>query len=355
MADKDQAVSPPDVEPAGEAPDLDAALSGALDEAEGRVGSVEHESEPAEDNVSDETPEVSEEPEETPQTDSDATAEPEQDQGGGLLAPEHWPEDRKSAFSGLPRRAQELFLEREREFQQGLTRLGQENAEVRKSLDPIQSEMQRYGVTPGQFVGRLVAWHQYLQQDPVTALKGLGQLYGVNDLSQLAQPPAEEDQFVDPTVQALRQELQQTQQSLQGLMSNQQQAVLAQQQQAVNHVRSEIERLRTERDDQGNLKRPYFDRVRHVMGAMMHVDPNVSVEDAYDRAAYADPQIRASLMPQPAIPARQSDPAVTQRQVEDAKRQRNLRSSPPPGRGRAANGDLDTIIGDALNKAGMTA
>src|SRR5688572_6641770 len=102
-----------------------------------------------------------------------------------LTAPARWPEDRRKAFEALPEEAKRILLEREKEFNTGLTQNAQKNAESLKRFDAInglfqdhhRQEMQAAGYDEVATVRELLGRHDAWNRDPVG--------YGVSVAAQL--------------------------------------------------------------------------------------------------------------------------------------------------------------------------
>jgi hypothetical protein len=112
-------------------------------------------------------------------------------------------------------------------------------------------------------------------------------------LSQLAGQTAENQ--VDPQIQTLHQRLDQ----LQNAYVAQTQAA---QQQELGQAQSSIESFRSELDDSGNFAHLYFDDVRADMANAIEVaaqqGKQLTLQDAYDQAIWARPDIRQLLLAQ---------------------------------------------------------
>src|SRR5688572_9901266 len=162
-----------------------------------------------------------------------------------LTAPARWPEDRRKAFEALPEEAKRILLEREKEFNTGLTQNAQKNAESLKRFDAInglfqdhhRQEMQAAGYDEVATVRELLTRHDAFNRDPVgygvVTAKALGggnpvpyvaalikqagitqeQLFGGQPQPQ-AQPqpgqaatPPQEEEWIDPAIVEIKQEL----------------------------------------------------------------------------------------------------------------------------------------------------
>lgn len=108
---------------------------------------------------------------------------------------------------------------------------------------------------------------------------------------QAADPVAQELQWLKTELQQLRQ-----------------QPLIAQQQQQSHQINTDIQSFASAVATDGNLAHPYFNDVREHMGALMQTSEftnlvqskggPAALNEAYDRAVYANPQIRQNLLAQ---------------------------------------------------------
>lgn len=201
-----------------------------------------------------------------------------------LDAPSNFSAEQRETFSKLPREAQEIILARHKDMQEDYTRKTTELANARKSVDeinavlePYKQEMELAGVKPNDVIQRLLAAQRYLQSDPVNGVKWLAQQFNV-DLKAFA--PKEEEAYVDPTVKALRDELNQLKASLQ-------QREAAAQNQTVSEAQKMITAFAEAKNEDGTAKHPHYESLKSVMAPI--VATGKTLEEAYDIARYTIP------------------------------------------------------------------
>lgn len=152
---------------------------------------------------------------------------------------------------------------------------------MEKAIAPFQATIASYGVTPDVAVQALFSADHRLRYGPphekAQAFMQLAQDYGI-DLNQLPQQAQ-----VDPQYASLQTELQQ-------LKAMQHQWMLSQQQAQTQSVMSDIERFSAGKD--------HFDAVREDMAALLQAGRAESLEQAYEMAIWARPDIRSSLLEQ---------------------------------------------------------
>jgi len=234
-----------------------------------------------------------------------------------MAAPNHWPKDFAAKFEALEAPAQHMFMERYKDLEGDYTRKTQEIAKYKKRneafdeiMAPFKGDFERAGMDEVGAVRQLLAAHDYLRKDPQNAIAWLANQYGV-DMAAIGNDPAAEDEFADPQVKALQQQVAQ----LTGFIQNQQ---TQQQSQVQQSTQSLIDQFAAETDANGNPKHPHFDRVRGVMGSLISSENAKDLATAYEMAVYADPELRQEQVK--AMAAAQSQDNVKTEAVKKAKK-----------------------------------
>lgn len=220
-----------------------------------------------------------------------ATAPVEEATAPQAQAPSHWPAEKREAFSRLPREAQDFILERHKDMEADYTRKTMELAEQRKPLEefsklfePMKQQLELAGRTPAQVTQQLLAAQRFLDTNPAEALKWLAQSYKV-DLNNLVAPKADEE-YMDPTMKALRDEVNQLKAQLQA----EKQAV---QRENADAVQKTITDFAATKNADGTAKYPHFDQLRSLMGPI--VAGGKTLEQAYELASYTLPEVRERI------------------------------------------------------------
>jgi len=234
-----------------------------------------------------------------------------------MAAPNHWPKDFAAKFEALEAPAQHMFMERYKDLEGDYTRKTQEIAKYKKRneafdeiMAPFKGDFERAGMDEVSAVRQLLAAHDYLRKDPQNAIAWLANQYGV-DMAAIGNDPAAEDEFADPQVKQLQQQVAQ----LTGFIQNQQ---TQQQSQVQQSTQSLIDQFAAETDANGNPKHPHFDRVRGVMGSLISSENAKDLATAYEMAVYADPELRQAQVK--AMAAAQSQDNVKTEAVKKAKK-----------------------------------
>lgn len=325
--------------------DLDQELKAAFEAAEEVDESTEESSQeeaatPSEEEAGGESDAEPEEGEsEEQEDDSEGEEEPAQPT---VQPPEDWPEDWRQKFETLESDdARQLLVDQYKSFQADYTRKTQDIAEVKKALEPISDELSMRGMSEGQYVRQLTAMDRYLTQNPVDGLQKIMQHYGVSP-DQIAGSGEEED-FSDPEVSQLKQQVNELKQQLQQRDQEQQQA--SQQQ-----IQQQVQEFANEKDEEGNLKRPYFEQLKPAMGGLLQSGHATSLEDAYEQAKWADPKVREELLKEQQRQASQQTEKQRKQKAQKAKKARTPSSSAPTGGEQEQPKDLRSELDEQLSQ-----
>jgi hypothetical protein len=294
-----------------------------------------------------EPPEQQPEADEPDEANDDDEAEDEPAEAAeleALPAPNHWPKDFAAKFEALDAPAQHLFMQRYKDLEGDYTKKTQAIAKYKKRQDafdeimaPFKSQFERAGMDDVGAVRQLLAAHDYLRKDPQNAIAWLANQYGV-DTSAIGNDPALEDEFADPQVKQLQQQVAQ----LTGFIQNQQ---TQQQSYEQASTQSFIDQFAAETDASGNPAHPHFETVRSVMGSLISSGNATDLKSAYEAAVYANPELRQAELER--VAARQSQAKVKTEAVQKAKKAQRSKvrgSATPAAQALPANASIrDTI------------
>lgn len=255
------------------------------------------------------------------------TADPQQEKS--IAAPVHWSGSAKVRWEKLPVRVQEELLKDYAAKDQEK----QKYAPLEQVLAPHRQKLSmRYG-DEARGIQTLLAYADALEKDPLGTLQYIAKERGV-DLSQLVPQPGQ--QFADPQVAQLHQQINQLQQQV---------AQFHQRTESGNTsaLQSQIDAFAS---DPAN---PYFNDVKVQMGALIHAAAQqgreLSMKQAYDMAVYADPVIRSEIMEQ----QRQKEEAARIAKVNEAKAAKPIKGA--PGTGGAVNSAPPSTVRGTIEEA----
>ena len=242
-----------------------------------------------------EEPEESDVQEEDSEEQEEVQQEEEVKELEALNAPQHWPKDFKKKFDSWQPEVQHQFMERydamESDYTkktQGLAKYKKRNEALDEIYGPFRDDFQRAGMDDVAATRQLLAAHKYLREDPKQAIKWLAKSYGV-DLGEVTGDITPDDEYADPQMKALQQQVAQ----LSGFIQNQQTQQQNMQQQSTQSL---IDQFAAEKDESGNAKYPHFEAVRNRMGALINNNDAKDLATAYDMAVYADPKLRQEML-----------------------------------------------------------
>lgn len=215
---------------------------------------------------------------------TEAPQEPETPGAEPIRPPASWSAQAKSDFATLPPHIQQEVIKRERDIEKGL---GKRASELKRwePLDqviaPHRERWQSHGVDEATAIGQLIAADAYLRRDAASAIRDLAQAYGL-DIRTLAQQPSGQP---DP-LQPLFGRIQTLEQQLAAQAETARQAEQAQVSKAIEAFKKDA---------------TYFEEVKDAMAVLIQNGMangdtyEARLKDAYDRATWANPDIRALI------------------------------------------------------------
>lgn len=235
---------------------------------------------------------------EIPTTEKPAQATSEAPQAPKSEPPAGWSSETKALWSSLPASIQAEVAKREADMQKGVEKLKQEHQqqieryqEFERVAAPHRQRYAQHGLrSDAEAFNRLLQWENWIRSNPHQAISSLAQQYGVN-LATQANPtgqPGQQDQQQTETPPWLRNFMDQF-----GSLS-----------QKVESVTSDLDRERQTRAaneiSTWAKDKPHFEKVRVDMGLMMkqaaEIGKPITLDDAYQRATWANEQIRAEIL-----------------------------------------------------------
>jgi len=255
-------------------------------------------------------------------------ADPAQPVSDAIERPEAWSE---AEWTNLNPDVQRAIARREKDMGAALVERATDTQEVESYRQVIKPHVERFaahGLNPQQGIERLLQWEKALSTNPQQAVAQLAQLYGVN-LHSLTPDPNDPSaqpgvvQVRDPRVDTL-------------FAERAREKAEAEQRQAAT-IDAQIAAFKS---DSRNV---HFDQVRLVMAGMMQADGKLSLQDAYDRAVWADPALRAQQQ-EAASKAQEAE-----RKAKDAERVRAAKRAAVSVRDNPGSGQINGTVAKAPN------
>jgi hypothetical protein len=260
------------------------------------------------------------------------TAETTQEQAQPAIdAPVSWTAEQKAKWATLPPDTQAYIAQRDKESHEAISRAGQQI----KAFEPIGEVIKQYshvfqknGLQPHDGIARMMAVNEMLETNPRAAIAEIAKAYGVNLQGATDEQNASPD---NPRIAELEARLARQESHLTAQLREKQEA--------------ESAALAREIADFAKDK-PHFESVRKVMAGLMNSGAAETMQDAYDKAIYADPTIRQSLQVEAQTAAEEKRKAEEAKRVSAAKKAAgvNVKSSPGQSNGhRTMEDDMRAI------------
>jgi len=254
--------------------DIDTILMDKYTEIQNR--SIEPETKP----VSDETKtDVSHETDKTLQPENNQVASEAQET---VRPPSSWKKDLQERFSTLPPEFQAEINRRENDFHKGIAEY-KNAAEWTRQFEPLipqlQELRQQYG-SESAGIKQLLDYSKQADTDPIGFIKWFADSRGIN-LDGTGIP----EQATNPTILALKQQVEQ----LSGYVQNER---LTRQQQEEQQALQAIEAFKSKPES------VHFDVLKADMAALLQAGQALSIEEAYDKALWMNPELRKTAISQ---------------------------------------------------------
>lgn len=260
-----------------------------------------------------------------------------------IVPPAAWSPAAKAAFANADPIIQQEALKREKDWEAG-TAQRNEQAQRFNRLDSILApRRERFalaGLDETQAVQALFAAQDFLERDARGGLLYLCRQYGVHPQTLLqagGQAPAQAEP-IHPQLQAVLQEFN----ALKGVVTQQQQTSS---QAALAQANSHIDQFRA---DPKNI---YFENVKKDMAVLITSNQAKDLQDAYDKAIWASPEIRPLLLQaQQTAAAKAAQDAAAAKVAAAKAASGSVTGSPAPG-SSGGQGQTPANLRDALSQA----
>lgn len=287
-------------------------------------------------------------PPETPATEEtpaeEAAPEESAPEQPAIKAPSSWKKEAQAKFAALDPEIQAEVLRRENDMHNGLAQYKQHAERYERAFSPYMETINKLGIAPEVAASELMkADHSLRYGSPaqkVAMVQKIFNDYQINPqwFDQATQPQ------VNPEVGYLQTKLQEIESRQAQFQQQQQQAIEEQQSEMLNSTISDFAK-----------SHEHFEAVRNVMAALMTTDGKAppaasTMQEAYDMAIHANPQIRAVIIAKQQAESR----AAAQAKAEAAKKSAsvNVRTKGVIPAQRPV-GSIDDTIRAAAKELGM--
>lgn len=205
----------------------------------------------------------------TSEDDQTAPAEPVE----VITAPNSYTKEAKDWFSTLPHENQKYLADREKQYEQGLSRARNQYSWVDKIYNDRKGVLSGNYENAQAYINDLVLISDALDKDPASTIEQLKQYYGLNG----SQDNALQRQLSELTAKL-----------------NEQQRYLDSQRQ--ERSAQEYQEFVNAKDDKGNSKHPYFEEVKSEMINLLKAGMAKNLDDAYNQAIWRVEDIRNKII-----------------------------------------------------------
>lgn len=198
-----------------------------------------------------------------------------------LNAPAAYTQERKDGFKDLPQDWRKYLIEREKQVEKGFSDFGNK-VNGYKYVDELfngrQDRLKAAGFNNAKdYIDFLALVDDGMAVNPSATINELKKMYGITDTNVAANGSANDELVARINMQ--ERQLQQLTQALQG-----------------DRIKREIDAFTAAKDDDGNLKYPYYNEVWERMGVLMDKGVCKTLEDAYNQSIWANEDIRKKLI-----------------------------------------------------------
>lgn len=245
-------------------------------------------------------------------------------------APGSWPKEMKERFGSLPAEVQDYVLQREADVSRSINQFSVKAKaydQIAGVLSPYEPILRADGLEPVGVINGLMQTYYQLRngapQQKAAALAQLADQFGVDlgHTSQDGQQPG--NSAYDPQVYDKLAKLEQA------MLRRQ----YAEQQAQEQEVYTTIEQFRA--------NAPHFEAVKAHMGALLANGAAKDMQDAYDQACWANPEVRATLLHEQEAKRRAEQAKVTAEAKKAASVNVSRRGTQPPAK---AQGSIEDTL-----------
>ena len=192
----------------------------------------------------------------------------------------------------------------------------------------------QFGGMP-QYMARLYNLDKQFASDPLGFINGLMRTSGitVDMLTKGAQSPEfQQRQFQNQQAQQL------------GNMEKRL-AEMVNQRISQEAFQNKVLAFASERDSEGNSLHPHLEQVADMMDVFLSKNPSISLQEAYDNACYAVPEVRSLMLKENL--ERETKEKLAQEELEKAKKAKGISSKPTPA-GSHKQKNWETVLDNLL-------
>ena len=255
-------------------------------------------------------------------------------------APKTWRKEAAAVWATLPSEAKNEILKREQDIFQGLEGYKADagfGKSIKQVLAPFEAVMRAQNMDPAKTIGGLVNYHHQVGTSTpdrkASLLIQMAKNYGVNLVTEtVGEPP-----YIDPTVLDLQNQLRAVQSELSESANSRRAALVETTSKQVDEFASKAENV-------------YFNEVADDIANLIAKGVSTTLQDAYDKAVWANPVTRAKEIARSTAEATAKSTAEAKARATAAKSAigANVKTTAKSGRTAAPTGSIDDTLAETL-------
>lgn len=276
-----------------------------------------------------------------------------------IAPPNSWPAEMKAKWGEVPPDVQQIIAQRDTESHQQISRMGQEIAQFKpigELLGDKQDVFDRHGLSVQDGLKTLLEAQEKLDADPVNALTAIANSFGIDLASTFGSLNTEQlsDQNAAQTIQQLQQQnaqLASERNQLNQRLAQQQNRQTVQQEREAQARKAEAAQTVQKWASDPKSPKPYFEQVRGTMATLMSSNPSANLDELYEQACYATPEIRTKMQADAEAKKAAENRTVKAREVNDAKKAKvvNAGTAKPAMPARGGSWDDDKALSERFD------
>ena len=231
--------------------------------------------------------------EETVVVEVEGDADKEADTETDIEPPTEWTAEQQDAFRQLPKELKDFTLNQAKAASEGIA-AREHYQSLEKVIEPWRQAWAANGLDDAAGINKVLSLWQWADNKPVEFANWFFEKNNLT-IEGGGEGEGDEPEYVDPDIQAIRQEnaaLKQEIGEIKGtLQARDTQSVQAQQAQ----IQQEFQNFKDAKDEKGSPLHPYFDEVRRVMAGLIRSGEVSDLETAYASAVRAHPEVSRKI------------------------------------------------------------
>lgn len=211
--------------------------------------------------------------------------------------PQSWSAEVTELWNKAPPELKAQIAKREAQAHETITRQGQQlkaHEPIARLVNENRQTFEKYGVDPSVGINQLLAANEYLERDPVSAIRDLAQAYGV-DLRAYTGQPQGRPTNVSPETAALQAEIQRLNQQLQTTDHRLNHRDQLDAERHIQSIEDQVAKFASDKPDFEELVDDVEEQILAIKSKNPNLPHNEVLQKAYERARRVNPTVAARL------------------------------------------------------------